>query len=78
MLLEAVNCLRLEPATRSSAGRILSGIQAPDMLYAILIAGTQLVTMVQPKNKDHALHSKGAVHTTCNAVLNHAFEKTSF
>ena len=68
MLLEAVKPLRLEPATRASAGRILSGIQAPDMLYAVLIAGTQVVTMVQPKNKEHALHTKGTLSNLSNLL----------
>jgi hypothetical protein len=61
MMLEAVNCLALEPSVRSSAAKILAGIQAPDMLYAVLIAGYQLVAMVQPKNKDHALHPQGTL-----------------
>ena len=59
MMLEAVSCLPLDPSTRSSTGRILAGIQAPDMLYAMLIADYQLVAMVQPKNKEHALHPQG-------------------
>ena len=54
MLLEAVSQLKLAPASRAAAANILRSTALPDMLYGMLVAGSRLVTLVQPKNKAHA------------------------
>ena len=54
MLLEAVQQLRIPAASRAAAAQILRATGLPDMLYGMLVAGSRLVTLVQPKNKAHA------------------------
>eukprot|EP01104_Vermistella_antarctica_P004337 TRINITY_DN14808_c0_g1_i1.p1 TRINITY_DN14808_c0_g1~~TRINITY_DN14808_c0_g1_i1.p1 ORF type:complete len:551 (+),score=107.68 TRINITY_DN14808_c0_g1_i1:170-1822(+) len=53
IVLNAVHCLRLPFAIRNTVGRILQSTRPPDLLFSLLLAKHQLVTMVRPKK--HAL-----------------------
>lgn len=48
-LINATQCLPLEPAIRSMTGTYLQGIKSEDLVYALLIADGKLVNFVQPK-----------------------------
>eukprot|EP01087_Luapelamoeba_hula_P024860 TRINITY_DN9619_c0_g1_i1.p1 TRINITY_DN9619_c0_g1~~TRINITY_DN9619_c0_g1_i1.p1 ORF type:complete len:755 (+),score=126.39 TRINITY_DN9619_c0_g1_i1:298-2265(+) len=55
-ILNAVCCLRLEPAIRNAIGSVMQSVQAEDLVYAILAAKGQLVNVVRLKK--HALHPR--------------------
>jgi len=48
-LLNAIHCLRLDSAMRNTISNIIQAAQKPDLLYAILIAGHQLVNLIRPR-----------------------------
>ena len=56
-LLGSVQCLRLNSSVRSAIGNIMEKAHASDLLYSILIAKHQLVTLVRPRK--HILNPQG-------------------
>ena len=54
LLVEAVGQLKVPPEARANAAQILRNSGLKDMLYAMLVADTKLVCLVEPKNKAHA------------------------
>ena len=59
ILTGAVSCLPLQPNLRADIGRALITACSPvNMLYAILLCGSRLITLVQPR--DSHLHIHGS------------------
>ena len=52
LLLEAVPTIPLLPSVRAAAQSILRSEKCPELAYAVLLSGFQLVTLVQPKGND--------------------------
>lgn len=50
-MLSAIQCLRLQPSTRSVIGQALQMARNPDVLYAMLIYKHRLITLVRPQKQ---------------------------
>lgn len=58
ILIGAVSCIPLEPGLRADIGRALITACAPaNMLYAILLCGSRLISLVQPRESHLHLHA---------------------
>jgi len=64
-LLNSIHCLRLDSPTRTNIANIMQSVQHNELLYAILVAGYQLVTLIRPKR--WALHPSD-LHLIMNFV----------
>ena len=47
--LGAAHCLRLSNGVRNTIGTILQSVTSTGLVYAVLVAGGQLVTLVRPR-----------------------------
>ena len=59
ILAGGVRSLAISLAVREEAGRVLAHIQSQssDILYAMLLVGDRLLTLLQPRNPEHRMHS---------------------
>ncbi|XP_065669454.1 protein SAND isoform X2 [Hydra vulgaris] len=64
-LLQAVRCLPMSSAVRDTIGQALQFVKCKELVFAILVVGNQLVTMVRPKK--FSLHPSD-LHLVFNLV----------
>eukprot|EP01118_Nematostelium_gracile_P010715 TRINITY_DN3732_c0_g2_i2.p1 TRINITY_DN3732_c0_g2~~TRINITY_DN3732_c0_g2_i2.p1 ORF type:complete len:372 (-),score=56.92 TRINITY_DN3732_c0_g2_i2:62-1177(-) len=66
-MLNSVHCLRIESAVRTTISNAIISAKTPEMLYGLVIAGSQLVTLVRPKQKRFILQPAD-IHLIINFV----------
>ena len=64
-MLGSIQCLRLSPSARYTIGQIIHDARIPDLLYAIMLAGDRIITLVRPRR--HSLHPSD-LHLLFNMV----------
>ncbi|KAL1303266.1 hypothetical protein AAFC00_006678 [Neodothiora populina] len=65
-LFSALECLRLRKSQRSVINTSLLKVRSPNLLYGLIVAGGQLVSVVRPKK--HSLHP-GDLHLIFNMLF---------
>jgi len=64
-LLGSIQCLRLSPTARATIGQVIHDARIPDLLYAIMLVGDRIITLVRPRR--HSLHPSD-LHLLFNMV----------
>ena len=64
-MLGSIQCLRLSPSARATIGQVIHDARIPDLLYAIMLAGDRIITLVRPRR--HSLHPSD-LHLLFNMV----------
>lgn len=65
-LLSALECLRMRKSQRAVVNNSLLRVRSPSLLYGLIVAGGQLVSVVRPKK--HSLHP-GDLHLIFNMLF---------